>query len=50
LAQGQRESQKPSTPIVVNAPVTTTTVVNRTEVAKAPPPKDTATTLAARVA
>ncbi len=50
LAAQQREQQKPSTPIVVNAPVSTTTVVNKTEVAKAPPPKDTATTLAARVA
>lgn len=33
LAQGQREQQKPQTPVVVNAPTNNTTVVNRTQVA-----------------
>lgn len=50
VAAGQREQQKPTTPIVVNAPTTNNKVVNRTEVAQAPPPKDTAVALAARVA
>ena len=35
LAQGQREQQKPQTPVVVNAPTNNTTVVNRTQVAAA---------------
>jgi putative chitinase len=50
VAAGQREQQKPVTPVVVNASTTNNKVVNRTEVAQSAPPKDTATTLAARVA
>ena len=33
LAQGQREQQKPQTPVVVNAPTNNTTIVNKTQVA-----------------
>ena len=49
VAAGQREQQKPTTPIVVNAPTTNTKIVNRTDVATAPPTKDTAKSLTARM-
>jgi predicted chitinase len=48
VASEQRQQQKPTTPIVVNAPTTNNKVVNTTQVAQAPAPKDTATNLAAR--
>jgi len=48
VAADQRQQQKPTTPIVVNAPTTNNKVVNNTQVAQAPAPKDTATNLAAR--
>lgn len=48
VAAGQREQQKPVTPIVVNAPTTNNKVVNKTQVAQAPANKNTATNLAAR--
>lgn len=48
VASEQRQQQKPTTPIVVNAPTTNNKVVNNTQVAQAPAPKDTATNLAAR--
>ena len=48
VAAGQREQQKPVTPIVVNAPTTNNKVVNKTQVAQAPANKDTAINLAAR--
>jgi hypothetical protein len=48
VAAGQREQQKPVTPIVVNAPTTNNKVVNKTQVAQAPVNKNTATNLAAR--
>jgi len=36
LTQGQREQQKPQTPVVVNAPTNNTTVVNKTQVVSKP--------------
>jgi len=50
VASEQRQQQKPTTPIVVNAPTTNNKVVNNTQVAQAPAPKDTAINLAARAA
>ena len=45
VASGQREQQKPQTPVVVNAPTNNTTVVNNTQVAAAKK-KDTGNSLA----
>jgi putative chitinase len=50
VASGQRQQQKPSTPIVINAPTTNTTVVNNKQVASAPPPKDSSRALVSRAA
>jgi predicted chitinase len=49
VAAGQRQQQKPSTPNVVNAPVTNNTVVTQNAPASsAPKPRDTGMTLAAQ--
>jgi hypothetical protein len=50
VASGQRQQQKPTTPVVINAPTTNTTVINKTQTASAPPPKNTANALVARAA
>ena len=49
LASGQRQQQKPSTPIIVNAPVTNTTMVTQKKVAVVPPKQDSAKVLTARI-
>jgi hypothetical protein len=49
LASGQRQQQKPSTPIIVNAPVTNTTMVTQKKVAVSPPKQDSAKVLTARI-
>jgi putative chitinase len=49
LASGQRQQQKPQTPVIVNAPTTNTTVVKNNQVASAPQ-KNTAGILTARAA
>jgi predicted chitinase len=50
VASGQRQQQKPSTPVIVNAPTTNTTVVNNKQVASAPLPKDSSRALVSRAA
>jgi putative chitinase len=49
VASGQRQQQKPQTPVIVNAPTTNTTVVKNTQVASAPQ-KNTAGMLVSRAA
>lgn len=49
LASGQRQQQKPSTPIIVNAPVTNTTMVTQKKVAVSPPKQDSVRMLTARL-
>lgn len=49
LASGQRQQQKPSTPVVVNAPTNNTTIVKGTQMAVTPQ-KDSSKALVARAA
>ena len=49
LASGQRQQQKPSTPIIVNAPVTNTTTVTQKKIAVSPPKQDSVRMLTARL-
>lgn len=50
VASGQRQQQKPQTPVIVNAPTTNTTVVKNTQTAAAKPYSDTSRGLVARTA
>jgi putative chitinase len=47
LAQGQREQQKPQTPVIVNAPTTNNTVVKKSQMASLPQ-EDSSSMLVAR--
>jgi predicted chitinase len=47
IASGQRQQQKPQTPVIVNTPTTNNTVVKKTQTSSTPP-KNTARVLAAR--
>ena len=50
VASGQRQQMKPSTPIVINAPVNNTTVVTQNKTPPSVPKQDSAKVLTARIA